>query len=256
MKTDKQLGQHWLVDKPSLEAMCEAGKVSSGDEVLEIGPGLGALTELLLKRQANVTAVEYDKRLTKNLSKTFGLERFKLVQGDILDFDLNSMSSGYKVVANIPYYLTSKLLRKLLESENKPSLIALLIQKEVAERIVAEPGQLSILGISAQFYCETEARELVPAEYFDPPPRVNSQIIQLKPREELLLNVNEAKFFRMIKAGFSEKRKKLINSLAGGFDIDKEEARKLIISIELDENIRAQELSLENWQKLYNKLYN
>ncbi len=256
MKVDKQLGQHWLVDKPSLEAMCKAGEVSPGDEILEIGPGLGALTELLLERQANVTAVEYDKRLMKNLSKTFGSDRFKLIQDDILDFNLNSMNPGYKVVANIPYYLTSKLLRKLLESENKPSLVALLIQKEVAERIVAEPGQLSILGISAQFYAETEAKEVIPSEYFDPPPKVDSQIIQLKPRDGLLLDVDEAKFFRMIKAGFSEKRKKLINSLSGGLDIEKEQARKLIVKSGLDENSRAQELSLNDWNQLYNKLYN
>jgi len=256
MKTDKSLGQHWLTNIPSLEAMCEAGEVSAGDEVLEIGPGLGSLTELLLKRGANVTAVEFDNRLVENLTKIFDSKRFKLIQGDILNFDLGTMSPGYKVVANIPYYLTSKLLRNLLESVNKPALIALLIQKEVAERLIADPGQMSILSISAQFYAQLSAREIVPAKYFVPPPKVDSQIIQLIPRSLPLLNVDEPKFFRMVRAGFSEKRKKLINSLAGGLEIDKEEAKRVVTKCGMSDNIRAQELSLQQWDKLYDELYN
>lgn len=255
MDADKSLGQHWLVDASSLRAMISAGEISSGEEVLEVGPGLGALTDLLLEAGANVTAVEYDKRLIEGLEAKFANE-LALEEGDILQFDLSSMKSDYKVVANIPYYLTSKLLRNLLESENQPVLIALLVQKEVAERIAAEPGNMSILGVSAQFYAEVALKEVVPAEYFDPIPKVDSQIIQLKPREEKMFDVDEKKFFKLVKNGFGEKRKKLANSLAGGMGIEKEKSRKLIEKAGFNPNIRAQELSLEQWYQLYNLLYN
>ena len=255
MDADKNLGQHWLVDVASLEAMVRAGEVSSGDEVLEVGPGLGALTELLLEAGANVTAVEFDKRLIEGLKGRFG-NKLSLKEGDILQFDLSNMKPGYKVVANIPYYLTSKLLRNLLEADNQPSLIALLVQKEVAERIAASPGNMSILGVSAQFYADVELKELVPAEFFEPPPKVDSQIIQLKPRKAKLFDVDEKKFFTLVKNGFGEKRKKLANSLAGGMGITKEQSRELVQSVGFQPNIRAQELSLEQWYQLYNKLYN
>ncbi len=256
MNADKNLGQHWLVDNASLEAMCSAGEVKKGDEVLEVGPGLGALTDLLLDRGAFVTAVEYDKRLVEDLAKAYESDSFKLIEGDILQFDLTTMKPSYKVVANIPYYLTSKLLRKLLEFDNKPTLIALLVQKEVAERIAAEPGSMSTLSVSAQFYAEVELKELVPAQLFEPAPKVDSQIIKLKPRGEPLYQVKDSKFFGMVKSGFGERRKKLINSLSGGLGMPKDEVRKMVLGSGLKENSRAQELSIEQWYKLYNKLYN
>ncbi len=256
MKTDKKLGQHWLVDGASLKAMCVAGEVAEGDKVLEVGPGLGALTQLLLEAGANVTSVEFDKRLIEGLEDTFGADKFKLVEGDILQFNLRSMGDEYKVVANIPYYLTSKLLRKLLEAENKPKLITLLVQKEVAERIAAKPGSMSTLSISAQFYAEVDLREVVPARFFEPAPKVDSQIIVLRPRSRLLFDVDVPKFFRMVKSGFGERRKKLANSMAGGLRMDKDEARDLVENTGLEQNVRAQELSLEQWKELYNKLYN
>ncbi len=256
MNADKSLGQHWLVDSASLEAMCSAGEVKKGDEVLEVGPGLGALTDLLLDRGAVVTAVEYDKRLVEDLAKNYGTESFKLVEGDILQFNLSSLEPSYKVVANIPYYLTSKLLRKLLESDNKPSLIALLVQKEVAERIAAKPGSMSTLSVSAQFYAQVALKELVLAQFFEPAPKVDSQIIQLKPRGESLYAVDEAKFFCLVKSGFGERRKKLINSLSGGLGMTKEKVRKITAESGLSENSRAQELSLDQWHELYNLLYN
>lgn len=256
MYADKSLGQHWLVDSGPLQAMLKAGKVDSGDEVLEVGPGLGALTEQLLERGAKVTAVEYDKRLIEGLEKKFSGGSLKLVEGDILHFNLNTLPVAYKVVANIPYYLTSKFLRNLLESKNQPSLIALLVQKEVAERLVAQPGNLSILGVSAQFYAEVELREEVPAKFFDPPPKVDSQIVRLVPRERKLFDIDEKKFFALVKSGFGEKRKKLANSLSGGLGTSKEQTRELIEKCGFSQNIRAQELSLQQWFKLYNKLYN
>lgn len=256
MTADKSLGQHWLTDGQSLRAMLEAGEVEAGDQVLEVGPGLGALTSLLLERGALVTAVEYDKRLIVDLQRKYDSTSVTLVEGDILKFDLSKMKSGYKVVANIPYYLTSKLLRNLLETDNKPSLIALLVQKEVAERIATSPGSMSMLSVSAQFYAQVELKEVVPAEFFEPAPKVDSQIIQLKPRGELLFTVDEAKFFRMVKSGFGERRKKLINSLSGGMEMEKEAMRRIVLESGLTENSRAQELSLEQWHELYNLLYN
>lgn len=255
-KPDKSLGQHWLIDGASLEAMCEAGEVEQGNEILEVGPGLGALTDLLLDRGANVTAVEYDKRLVEDLIKNYDPQNFKLVTGDILEFDLATMKPGYKVVANIPYYLTSKLLRKLLETDNQPSLIALLVQKEVAERIAAKPGKMSTLSISSQFYAQVTLKQLVPARFFEPAPKVDSQIIQLKPRGKPLYTVDEPKFFRMVKSGFGERRKKLINSLSGGLNMTKESVREKVLGSGLGENSRAQELSLGQWYELYNLLYN
>ncbi len=256
MDADKSLGQHWLNDSQSLEAMLEAGEVMEGDQVLEVGPGLGALTNLLLERGALVTAVEYDKRLIKDLQKKYDSNSMTLVEGDILQFDLSKMKPSYKVVANIPYYLTSKLLRNLLETDSKPSIIALLVQKEVAERIAASPGGMSMLSVSAQFYAQVELKEIVPAEFFEPAPKVDSQIIQLRPRGEALYKVDKPKFFRMVKSGFGERRKKLINSLSGGMGMEKENIRKVTLKSGLSENSRAQELSLEQWYKLYNLLYN
>ena len=245
-----------MVHMPSLRAMCQAGEVAEGDNILEVGPGLGALTELLLEQGANVTAVEYDQRLIASLKNIFNDSKLKIVEGDILKFDLTTMPKGYKVVANIPYYLTSKLLRDLLESSNPPKLIALLVQREVAERISAPPGKLSILGVSTQFYAQTQLKDEVPAKFFEPQPKVDSQIIQLKVRSKPLFDVDTNKFFRLVKSGFSEKRKKLTNSLSAGLVIEKEQARELVKSLGLSENIRAQELSLQQWFQLYDKLYN
>ncbi len=255
MKTDKSLGQHWLKDSASLEAMCEAGEVKEKDEILEVGPGLGALTDLLLARGANVAAVEYDKRLVEDLTKRYSSEQINLVEGDILQFDLKSMKPNYKVVANIPYYLTSKLLRKLLEANNQPSLIALLVQKEVAQRIAAKPGSMSVLSVSAQFHAQVDLKEVVLAEFFEPAPKVDSQIIQLKPRDEPLYALDQAKFFRLVKSGFGERRKKLINSLSGGLGMTKDQVRAIVLDGGLGENSRAQELSLKQWKQLYEKLH-
>ena len=253
----KSLGQHWLFDVDSLNAMAEAAEVNSGDAVLEVGPGLGTLTEVLLNHGANVTAVEVDKDLYENLisksSQLSGLDKSHLtvINEDILQFDLSSLPKNYKVCANIPYYLTSNLIRRMLECNNPPSVIALLIQKEVAERIVATPGQMSILSVATQFYAEVELRELVPAQLFTPPPKVDSQIIQIKLRgKPLFPDVDSEKFFQIVKAGFSEKRKKLRSSLSGGLRISKNDADDLIGRAKMAPGSRAQELTLEQWHEL------
>lgn len=249
---NKTLGQHWLTDKPTLEAICDFAEVNKDDAVLEVGPGLGTLTEYLQGRAGKVVAVEYDQKLALDLAAKFANTNVEIKSEDILQFDLSQLPNGYKVVANIPYYLTSNLLRVLCESPHPPKNMTLLVQKEVAERIAAKPGELSLLAVSVQFYCEVKLGELVPAYLFTPPPKVDSQIIRLDYRTTpLFADVDVDKFFKIVKAGFSERRKKLRSSLSGGMNIDKEQAEKLLQNAEIDPNKRAQELSLQQWYELY-----
>lgn len=248
----KSLGQHWLHDELSLEAMADVAEVSAGDTVLEVGPGLGTLTKELLQRGANVTAVEFDHDLAAALPARMSHKNLQVVEQDILSFDFTQLSPGYKVAANIPYYLTSKLLRVMCETSNPFDTAALLIQKEVAERVAAKPGDMSTLSVSVQFYCEVHLSVIVPAELFTPPPKVDSQILGLRYRKESLFpDVDTKQFFRIVKAGFSERRKKLRSSLSGGLRISKSEAEDLLREAGIDPNMRAQALSLEQWHNLY-----
>jgi len=248
---DKSLGQHWLFDKHSLEAMCEAADIQEGDEVLEIGPGLGTLTQVLLNKGAKVTAVEFDKRLADDLINKFSSDNFKLVQQDVLKFDFNSMPRGYKIVANIPYYITSNLLRVICESSNRPARAALLVQKEVAERVSAVAGELSILAVSVQLYAVATLGAEVPAELFSPPPKVDSQILKLHFFEQPLAeDVNSV--MKFVKAGFSSPRKKLRSSLAAGLGISVEEAEELLTKANINPDRRAQTVSMEEWLNIAN----
>lgn len=249
----KSLGQHWLHDDRALDDMVASAEVSAGDYVLEIGSGLGTLTQKLLDAGATVHAVEFDEELIPGLEAKFATKsQFSIEQTDILSFDFTKMPPGYKVVANIPYYLTSNLLRVMCESSNPFSQAALLVQKEVAERVCADPGDMSILSVSVQFYCTVALGRVVSADLFTPPPKVESQILILNFREKPLFdNVNTEEFFRIVKAGFSEKRKKLRSSLSGGLGISKTEAEELLDKVGIDPNLRAQTLSLDDWYKLY-----
>lgn len=250
--TNKSLGQHWLTDEFALQAMCNAASVAPEDTVLEIGPGLGTLTELLVAQAGRVVAVEFDEKLARNLPKRVKADNLIVNHCDILKFDLTSLPSGYKVVANIPYYLTSKLLRVLSESTNPPAAVALLVQKEVAERVAAQPGDMSLLSVSVQWYFAVTLQEVVPARLFTPPPKVDSQIIRLIRREEpLFANVDASAFFGLVKAGFSARRKTLHNSLSAGLRMPKEAISKLLDDAKIDPRTRPQELSLADWHRLY-----
>lgn len=256
MSTDplpkKSLGQHWLTDYDCLAAMLDAAEVGLDDTVLEIGPGLGTLTELLVESAQAVVAVEFDERLAKELPARVVADNLSVVRSDILSFDLTGLPAGYKVVANIPYYLTSNLIRVLSESSNPPHAVALLVQKEVAERVAARPGSMSLLSVTAQYYWHVSLGRVVGAKLFTPPPKVDSQILSLQRRGKPLFDdVDAKKFFRLAKAGFSERRKTIRNSLSGGLHINKTDAEKLLHEAQLDGNLRAQALSLEQWHKLY-----
>jgi 16S rRNA (adenine1518-N6/adenine1519-N6)-dimethyltransferase len=254
--TNKSLGQHWLEDADSLDAMLEACEVSLTDTVLEIGPGPGTLTEELVHSVDQVIAVEFDEALARDLPGRVPAENLKVVNQDILQFDLTQLPPDYKVVANIPYYLTSKLLRVLCESPNHFSKAAILIQKEVAERVAAKPGSMSLLSVSVQFYCETSLGPIVRAELFTPPPKVDSQILKLSYRQTPLFpDVDTKVFFRIVKAGFAQRRKTLLNSLSGGLHLNREETTALLEKAGIDPTTRAQSLTLEDWYRLC-KCYN
>ncbi len=250
----KSLGQHWLNDAGSLMAMCEAAHVTEGDEILEIGPGKGSLTGYLIKQGANVFAVEFDQDAINYLSATFASQwdsRVHVEQGDIRTFNLNRMPEGYKIVANIPYYLTSNLVQIISEAQNPPSIAVLLVQKEVAERVCAGPGKMSLLSVSAQFYWETNLEMVVPAKLFTPPPKIDSQILVLSRREQQRFDVDPKSFFRIVKAGFAARRKTLLNSLGAGLRLNKEATMKLLNDAHIEPSKRPQDLSLDDWFALH-----
>lgn len=253
----KALGQHWLNDEVALKAIVDAAEVVSEETVFEIGPGQGVLTDELLARGAKVTALEFDNELVKNLFLRYAIaedrnteNRVKILEGDIRTFDLRQLPAGYKIVANIPYYLTSNLVRLLGESSNKPERAVLLVQKEVAERICAKPGQMSMLSVVAQWYFECSLGVVVPAKSFTPPPKVDSQVVIMKTKIAAS-NVDEKSFFRLVKAGFSERRKTLLNSLSGGLGLGKNQVEIILKQAKIEPSQRAQTLSIEDWLNLY-----
>ncbi len=252
----KHLGQHWLHDDAALSAMVEAGEVKSGDTVLEVGPGLGTLTRKLLVTGAKVVAVEFDPYLAAGLTAKLSdindkLLSLTVIHADVLRFDFSTLPNDYKIVANIPYYLTSHLLRIVNENLHPPSQMALLVQKEVAERICAQPGKMSLLSVSCQLYNKCTLGREVDRELFTPPPEVDSQIVILKRRTEpLFTDLDVASFFRVVKAGFSERRKMLRGSLSGGLHISKPEVDELCKRVGIESTKRAQELTLAEWHAI------
>jgi len=249
----KSLGQHWLKDRTILAGIADAAEITPLDTVLEIGPGLGTLTSELLRRAEKVIAVELDGELAVKLPGQFPGKTLQVINEDILDFDLSVLPKDYIVVANVPYYITSKIIQKLVTSSNKPKTTVLLIQKEVAVRLAAKPGNMSILSISAQIYADVELDQMVPAHYFTPPPKVDSQVVVVKTRPEpLIAPEDEKKFFRIVKAGFSAKRKKLRSSISAGLKISKPEAEELLRSVGISPDERAEALSIAQWIDLMN----
>lgn len=251
----KSLGQHWLHDEASLQAMCAAAEVADSDTILEIGPGLGTLTQLLVARARHVVAVEFDKDLAMYLPGRVSADNLTVVQQDIRTFDLTKLEPDYKVVANIPYYLTSNLIRVLSESTNPPSLTVLLVQKEVAERVAAGPGAMSLLTVTAQIYWEVSLGAIVSAELFTPPPKIDSQILILHRRPKPLFpGADYQAIFQIVKAGFSQRRKTLLNSLSAGLQRSREDVLAILERTGIDPGARAQTLSLAQWHALYKEL--
>lgn len=247
----KSLGQHWLKDRDVLAGIADGAAILETDTVVEIGPGLGTLTSELLRRAQKVIAIELDQALAEKLPGQFPGKNLEVINQDILQFDLRTLPEGYVVVANVPYYITSKIIQLLTTSSNPPRTIVLLIQKEVAERIVAAPGDMSILAVSAQIYATVRLGDIVPAELFTPPPKVDSQVVILDMHAQPLVEkANEKAFFRIVKAGFSAKRKKLRSSIASGLHISKTEAEVLLKQAAINPDDRAEQLSIDDWLRL------
>lgn len=257
IQANKSLGQNFLFDEDVLRTIASYGQLTKVDTVLEIGPGLGTLTSQLCSVAGKVVAVEFDDNLADkvvdNVAEILGQRPNNLTvkNEDFLRFDLSQLSTGYKVVANIPYNITSKIIEKLWTTDNKPAIAVLLVQKEVAERLASTPGDLSVLAISAQMFAEVSLGTKVPAEMFIPAPKVDSQVVIMRQRSEPLVKSDQLEqFFYVVKAGFSEKRKKLRSSLAMGLRTNKTEAERLLNEADIDPNKRAQELSIDDWKRL------
>jgi 16S rRNA (adenine1518-N6/adenine1519-N6)-dimethyltransferase len=250
---NKSLGQHWLKDRLILEAIVDCADVTKNDTVLEIGPGLGTLTSVLLSRAKNVIAVEYDEELAHKLPAQFPGKDLGVINEDILSYDFTTLPKSYKVIGNIPYYITNKIVRAITETLNPPEICVLLVQKEVAERLASGPGEMGLPTISTQVFFEVSLGPLVSAAYFTPPPKVDSQVVVMTKRPQPLVPTEQQeKFFRFVKAGFSERRKKLRSSLSGGLGISKAEAEAILTRAGVSLDARAQELSIEQWLKICN----
>jgi 16S rRNA (adenine1518-N6/adenine1519-N6)-dimethyltransferase len=260
----KSLGQHFLVDEEVLKLVTSAAELTSDDVVMEIGPGLGVLTRELARQAGWVVTVELDSKLAATLKQTLAsLNNVTIVNEDILKVDpaallqepkarFPSSAGSYKVVANLPYYITSAVLRHFLEASVKPQLMILMVQKEVAEAIVAGPGHMSVLSISVQFYGEPGIVSYVSARSFYPPPEVDSAILRvaLYPRPAVAVT-DEASFFEVVRAGFSASRKQICNSLAQGLGLPKADALSLLARADIAPQRRAETLSLDEWARLW-----
>ncbi len=250
-------GQNFLINEVVYDKIVDAANLGENDTVLEVGPGLGFLTAKLVQKAGKVVAVELDDKLAAYLNDAISggdVDNIKIINENVLDVDLKSLSddfSGrkYKIVANLPYNITSVFLRKFLEGENKPSELVLMLQKEVAERICAKPGDMSLLALSIQLYADPEILFKVPRADFYPSPEVDSAVIRIKIKDDQP-KIEEDKFFRLAKIGFSAKRKMLKNNLAGGLRIPASEIESKLVSVGLDAKVRAEDLSLEDWSKL------
>ncbi len=250
----KGLGQNFLTDAHTLRKLVEAAEIPPGATVLEVGPGVGSLTVWLARAARRVVAVELDAGLIPLLRETLaGLDNVTLVEGDILAVrPAEWIEAGdYLVVANIPYYITSAIIRHLLESPPRPARMVLTMQREVAERICAAPGEMSLLALSVQVYGSPRAVLRIPAGAFYPPPQVDSVSlrIDLYPQPLIPLNRLDA-FFRLAKAGFAQKRKTLRNSLAAGLGMPAQQAGTLLQAAGIDPQRRAETLALEEWGRL------
>jgi 16S rRNA (adenine1518-N6/adenine1519-N6)-dimethyltransferase len=258
IRPSKSLGQNFLVDSTALERVISAAEISMDDEVLEIGPGLGSLTRRLAEASKRVVAVEIDDKFTSILKDGLAFfENVELLFTDILEVDVGDLfdEPGYVVVANIPYYITSALLRHLLEAPQPPARLTLTIQKEVAERICAGAGQYSLLALSVQVYGHPRIAGKIPAGAFYPVPKVDSAIVRVDVYDYPLIQREKLdSFFQLTKAGFSQKRKTLRNSLAGGMGWGKEKAEAVLLKADIDPQRRAQTLTIEEWGRLVNCL--
>ena len=254
----KGLGQNFLVDPSHRARIVAAAALSHDDAVLEIGPGPGVLTELLAEQAGRVVAVELDDRLIPFLNDRFASQsHVTIVHGDILKLDVGElMSAGrrpvsYKVVANLPYYITGVVIPHVLEAQPAPELTVVTVQREVAERMVARPPDMSLLALGVQLYCAAEIVDRIPAGAFYPAPKVDSAVVRMrKLAEPAVAGVSAAEFFRVARAGFGQRRKQLRNSLASGLNIAPDLAAEWLSAAGIDPHRRAETLTIAEWGAL------
>jgi len=259
LRARKSLGQHFLADASVLQTIVEAAELSPADTVIEVGPGLGILTAELVRRAGNVVAVELDTKLALQLKRRLASPaNLRVINADILKVSPSELLEGtsrYKVVANLPYYITSPVLRYFMEASPKPSLMVVMVQKEVGEAIVSGPGKMSLLAVSLQTYSKPRIISHVPAQCFYPPPKVDSVVVRFDLLPEPAVKVADmGGFFDLVRAGFSSPRKQLRNSLAHGLGMKPAEVTLLLERANIDSKRRAETLILEEWAKLYEVL--
>jgi len=243
IKPKKIFGQNFLIDRSAVKKIVRVADLKADDIVLEIGPGTGILTREILKSTSNIIAVEKDRRLIKDLKEEF--REIKILNEDILKF--NKLPKRYKVVANLPFYAASPIIRKFLEGPSPPQEMILVVQKEVAQRITAKPPRMSILAVSVQLYAEARIVSYISKKSFRPQPEVDAAIIKITYNKPFF---QKERFFKVVKAGFSAPRKQLINNLSKGLKIKKEIIQDYLKQIGIKPERRAETLTVEEWKKL------
>lgn len=254
LRPSKQYGQNFLLNEEVIEKMIETGEINKNDTVVEVGPGFGVLTLPISEKAGKVVAYEIEKKIMPYWEERVKeYKNLEIIWGNVLRSKKLKVES-YKVLANLPYQITSQVIRFFLEQENKPESMVIMVQKEVGERICAKPGDLSVLGLSVQFYGEPEIVTMVPRDNFFPVPKVDSAVVKIVLKRDLP-EVNEKKFFDFIKAGFINKRKLLIKNLKNYLGKkNKEKIDKAFEKMGFSNNVRAQELNLEEWIKLFKEI--
>lgn len=253
LRPKKSLGQNFLADQNVLRKIVESADLKKNDHIIEIGPGLGVLTKELAKNSLKVDAIEKDSKLIQILeSELSEFDNVKIINEDALKF--NPPSKKYKVVANIPYYITSPLISHFLNSKNRPASMVLLIQKEVAEKITAKEGKLNVLALHVQVFGKPKIIAKVSKNAFNPPPKVESAILKIEIFEKPLAE-NPDKFFKVVHAGFSHKRKTILNSLSKGLKLDVEIIADALEQSKIDPKMRAEKITISKWNTLVNYLH-
>ena len=250
LRPSKGLGQNFLIDKKVLGKIIEAAELKPEDTVLEIGPGIGTLTQELAKKVKKVIAVEKDKRMVEILKETLkDFKNVKIVKADIRNWKLKT--ENYKLVGNLPFYLTAPVIRQFLElPKARPWEMVLVAQKEVAERICANPPKMNLLAVSVQFYSKPEVVYFVSKKSFWPQPEVDAAILKIQILKTKFQNINKDLFFKIVKSGFSQPRKQLINNLSNGLDADKIKTEAWLRENNIQPSQRAETLTVKEWIKL------
>jgi len=255
IKPSKRLGQNFLIDKSVVKKVIKAAGLHSKDIVLEVGPGIGALTKEIAKKAGKIITVEKDPRMVEILMDNLkGFKNIEIINKDILKYNFQ-FSKKYKIVANLPFYITAPVIRKFLESKYPPEEMVLIVQKEVAQRICSKPPKMNILAVSVQFYAKPKIISYISRKSFWPSPKVDSAIIKIVPQKKYK-DIDIDLFFKVVKAGFAHPRKQLANNLTNGLKLNKQEVNDLLLKNNIKPSQRAETLAVQDWINLFNNIHN